>query len=704
MEGVLGGDERFSLSRSERRLGFYRNFERAIRLAPPEAGYVAMSDQDDLWRPEKLEVLLGALGDARLVYSDARVIARDGQVLADTYWSLRRPNHTSLLSLLVANSVTGAASLFPRGLLDDALPFPPAQFAHFHDHWLALTALATGDIAFVERPLYDYVQHHDATLGHAAANRMPGPRERLRALRRDPRERIRLWRMHYYVDACRLLQVALILRMRCGERMSRGKRRVLDRFARADGSALPIAELAWRGSRELSGRRRETLGAEWMLFHAFAWRRLLAASARDRPTPFLRLDSLPPPTFDPRPGARAPAEPSVRRLSDKITPLRLEVRDDAPQRVNLLIPTIDLRHFFAGYIGKFNLARRLAARGVRVRIVTVDPVGSLPPTWRHDVESYGGLADALGEVEVAFGRESPGLEVSRLDHFIATTWWTAHVARAALRGLGRERFLYLIQEYEPFTFPMGSYAALAGESYRFPHTALFSTELLRDYFRRHGVGVYAAGAEAGDAASATFDNAITAIDPPAAAALAGRRPRSLLVYARPEPHAARNMFELALLAVGRALDRGAFDGWRLRGIGTVESRRRLDVGGGASLELVPRAPQAAYGELLREHDVGLALMYTPHPSLVPMEMVSAGMLAVTNSFENKTAEAMAAISPNLIAAEPTLEAVSEALCAAAERAEDVEARVRGSAVRWPRSWDDALDERVLARVLSLLEG
>ena len=50
----------------------------------------------------------------------------------------RRNNHADLLSLLVANAVTGAASLFRRSLLDHALPFPPAQFAHFHDHWIAL--------------------------------------------------------------------------------------------------------------------------------------------------------------------------------------------------------------------------------------------------------------------------------------------------------------------------------------------------------------------------------------------------------------------------------------------------------------------------------------------------------------------------------------------------------------------------------------
>src|SRR5205085_9738891 len=131
---------------------------------------------------------------------------------------------------------------------------------------------------------------------------------------------------------------------------------------------------------------------------------------------------------------------------------------------------------------------------------------------------------------------------SRGDGVVATTWWTAHLAADALRSLDAERFLYLIQEYEPFTFPMGSYAALADESYRFPHTALFSTELLRDYFRRHRLGVYAAGEAAGDARSAAFDNAITAIDPPGAAELEGRRPRRPLSSARPAPPAARSMF------------------------------------------------------------------------------------------------------------------------------------------------------------------
>jgi glycosyltransferase involved in cell wall biosynthesis len=702
LEAAVGDDSRFVVSRSPRRQGFYRNFERALGMAPADADFVAMADQDDAWYPEKLATLVASLDGAQLVYSDARIVDRRGEVVAETYWGHRRNNHTDLLSLLVANAVTGAASLFRRELLDDALPFPPAQFAHFHDHWIGLVALALGEVAYVPRPLYDYVQHRDASLGHAAANQTTAMRDRVRRLGADPRERVRAWRAHYFVDAARLMQYATILRMRCGERMTPAKRRVLDRFLASDRSLVPVAKLWLRGARELAGRS-ETLGAEWHLAYAFTWRRALALSARERPSRALRLDAVPPPNLAPKPGRRGP-DGAARAVAEKIAPLELAVREDVPPRVNVLVPTIDLEHFFGGYIAKFNLARRLAERGVRVRVVTVDPVPPLPRSWRDRIEAYDGLAGLFDRVEVAFGREAQALEVSRSDRFVASAWWTAHVAAAATRALGGERFLYLIQEYEPFTFAMGTYAALAAESYRFAHRALFSTELLREFFRRHAVGVYADGAQAGDAASAAFENAITPVDPPSAAALAGRSSRRLLFYARPEPHAERNLFQLGVLALSRALERGALAGWELHGIGTLDAARRVDLGGGAGLRLLPRAAQASYADLLRDHDVGLALMYTPHPSLVPIEMASAGMLTVTNSFENKTPEALAAISPNFVTVEPSVDAIADGLQAAVAGASDAERRARGARVRWSRDWDTSFDDALLDRLTAFLES
>lgn len=703
LQEEIGDDPRFAVSRSPRRRGFYGNFERALALAPPTAAHLAMADQDDYWHPDKLATLIGALGDAQLVYSDQRVISPRGELLADTYWSTRRNNHTDITSLLVANSVTGAASLFPRRLLDDVLPFPPAQFAHFHDHWIAMVALSLGRIAFVDRPLYDYVQHDGAVLGHAAANRVTALRDRLGRLGDDPRERIGRWRMHYFVDNQRLAQIAAMLEMRTGDRTAPAKRRALACVPAADHSPLALGRLAARAAPELAGRRPKTLGAEVGLSLAFLWRGLLRASARgDRPRRTLRLDSVPPPNLAPRPGRKGPDAGSVRTVADKIAPLELAVRDDAPVRVNVLIPTIDLKHLFGGYIAKFNLARRLAERGHRVRIVTVDPVGPLPRDWRRRLESYAGLDGLLDTVELAFGRESQGVEVNRSDHFIATTWWSAHIAAAALPSVEADAFTYVIQEYEPFTFAMGTWAALAAASYELPHAALFSTELLRDYFRQRRIGVFREDAAAGEAASLAFQNAITAVKPPTAAELTTRTPRRLLFYARPEQHAARNMYELGLLALDRALAAGAFQGWELNGIGTVESGRRIALGGGASMNLIPRAAQDDYANTLRSHDVGLALMYTPHPSLVPIEMASAGMITVTNSFENKTAEAMAAISPNLRAARPTVEGIAAALMKAAACVDDTSARADGGRLAWSRDWDDSFGEAILDRVSELL--
>jgi glycosyltransferase involved in cell wall biosynthesis len=698
----VGDDPRFVISRAPRRLGFYGNFERALAMAPRAARYLAPADQDDRWDPDKLSVLVSRIGTAKLIYSDARVVNRAGALIADTYWSTRRNNHSDLLSLLVANSVTGAASLVDREVLDYALPFPPAQFAHFHDHWLALVARSIGEIAFVERPLYDYVQHGAASLGHAAANQMPSLRERLTA-RPGLHERVRMRRLHYFVDVARLLQLVTLLELRCAQRLSARKRRTLRRFARADRSLLSALRLGVRGLREFVGRP-ETLGAEWMLFNAFLWKRALEATARDAPKRRFRLDAVPPPWLALKPATvRQPS--AADAVADKIAPLDLAVSTEEPPRVNLLIPTVDLAHFFGGYIGKLNLARRLADAGRRVRLVTVDPVGPLPPDWKRRVESYSGLQGLFDAVEVEFGRAPSPLQVSPEDRFVATTWWTAHIAAAASRVVGRERFVYLIQEYEPFTFAMGTYAALARQSYDFPHYAVFSTEFLRDYFRRHGIGVFEPGPQHGDERSVAFQNAITDVVAPTESELARRDRRKLLFYARPEEHAARNMFELGVLALSRALELGGtLDGWELWGIGTVGEGRTVALGGGATLRMLPRAAQGEYARLLGEHDVGLALMYTPHPSLVPIEMAAAGLVTVTNTFENKTAEAMSAISGNLIAVPPTVDALVGGLQQAMTASEDRAARVGASDVSWSRDWRTSFDEHLLGELLAALDG
>jgi glycosyltransferase involved in cell wall biosynthesis len=266
IEAIIGDDPRFTVSRSERRLGFYRNFERALRMAPAEARLLALCDQDDRWHPDKLATLRGALGSAQLVYCDQRLVDADGRVLRETLWEGRRNNHTDLASLLVANSITGAASLFRREVAQLALPFPDTPGLQFHDHWLGLVALAAGDIAYVDRPLYDYVQHRGAVFGEVSGG------ERARR----PRGLLRGGRGAYFLGYLPREVQAHALLVRCGDRLTAPKRRALQRYLAAARSPFALAWLAARSVRA----RTETLGSEIELAHGIAWRWAVALLAR----------------------------------------------------------------------------------------------------------------------------------------------------------------------------------------------------------------------------------------------------------------------------------------------------------------------------------------------------------------------------------------------------------------------------------------
>ncbi len=387
----------------------------------------------------------------------------------------------------------------------------------------------------------------------------------------------------------------------------------------------------------------------------------------------------------------------LSRIQIKTRPLPLASSPAERRRVNLIIPEINFANFYGGYIAKFNLARRLAERGFAVRLLIVDQCTVDRAAWAREIRRYGGLEQIFEQVEVSycFARDRQ-IPVHPGDAFIATTWWTAYIAHAAITALERERFVYLIQEYEPFTFPMGSYYAMAHESYRLPHHAVFSSALLEEYFRESHIGVY--GESAGDAgAPMHFENAILRF---AAGELrvGARSPRRLLFYARPEAHASRNMFEIGYQALVECIEQGVFDGepWELYGIGTPHGD--IPLPRGRRLRMLGKVSLNEYRALLLDHDVGMSLMYTPHPSLLPLEMAAAGMLVVSNECLNKTAAKLAAISGNIIAGGPTVAGVAASLRDAVAAVGDGARRRDGAQVRWSSSWDDTFDGAFMERL------
>ncbi|HEY9404463.1 MAG TPA: methyltransferase domain-containing protein [Pyrinomonadaceae bacterium] len=168
IQRLAATDARFRVYRNPTRLGFYRNFESCLKLAPATADFIALSDQDDYWYPDKLAASLEEFRseDVHMVYSDMDIVTRDGEVISPTYWRTRRNNSTDLESLLIANSAAGASIVFRAGLLAELLPFPGMDTDLYHDHWIACTALAKGRLGYVDRPLYAYRQHEGNVIGY----------------------------------------------------------------------------------------------------------------------------------------------------------------------------------------------------------------------------------------------------------------------------------------------------------------------------------------------------------------------------------------------------------------------------------------------------------------------------------------------------------------------------------------------------------
>ncbi|MDH3688462.1 MAG: hypothetical protein OEU36_03130 [Gammaproteobacteria bacterium] len=366
-------------------------------------------------------------------------------------------------------------------------------------------------------------------------------------------------------------------------------------------------------------------------------------------------------------------------------------------RVNLVIPEINFESLYGGYIAKLNLAKRIDATGRNVRFIIVDQCDYREDKLRTWVAEYEGLADLFDHVEVAYCFDRGcAIRMNPRDVVIATTWWTAYVANDALKFLNANKFIYLIQEYEPYTFPMGSYYAAAHASYSCPHVPAYSSLLLQEFFELNGFGVYGHGY--GEACGTSFENAILSFDLDEGA-MSARTPRRVLFYARPEAHATRNMFETGFMSLAFAIERGMFasEPWEFYGIGTNHGDILLPKNN--CLRMLGKVGLQEYRRLLPMHDLGISLMYTPHPSLLPMEMAAAGLIVVTNTCQNKTRQKMESISRNIVAAEPTVEGIVTGLGEALGKVDKYDQRLEGARVNWSSSWDDTFSDSWLEALI-----
>ena len=165
--------ETFIFIQNERNLGAKGAFE--IGISACDTDYIVLSDQDDIWEQNKLEVLYDVMEknkEALLCFHDMKLIDHEGKPMGRNFWEAA-PLHEPLpvtgaearrrLAGL-SNPVPGCTMFFSSDLKKHILPIPASKWVG-HDWWISVAAYFLADPVFVKYPLTRYRLHSDQTAG-----------------------------------------------------------------------------------------------------------------------------------------------------------------------------------------------------------------------------------------------------------------------------------------------------------------------------------------------------------------------------------------------------------------------------------------------------------------------------------------------------------------------------------------------------------
>lgn len=150
--------------RNEKNLGFCGNFNAAMTRATGDL--VFLSDQDDVWFPEKIEHMVGVAeknSEALVVMNDAALTDGELNELGPTMAGQLCSSRLSMQYFLM-----GCCCAIRRELLDFCLPIPAGYKAH--DSWIA--SFADGlEAKVIDREVLQYYRRHESNASQTIANR-----------------------------------------------------------------------------------------------------------------------------------------------------------------------------------------------------------------------------------------------------------------------------------------------------------------------------------------------------------------------------------------------------------------------------------------------------------------------------------------------------------------------------------------------------
>lgn len=156
------------ITRFEKNRGHRAAFSTALEKAATmlaDDDLIFLADQDDIWAPNKLEVMSQKIGERSMIFGDAEIIDGEGNIIEKS-WRKKAGivEHLSQCALLTGyTNVTGCMVAFKAGLLKTALPIP--QDIPVHDQWITLCATAENGYAPIADKVIYYRIHESNAIG-----------------------------------------------------------------------------------------------------------------------------------------------------------------------------------------------------------------------------------------------------------------------------------------------------------------------------------------------------------------------------------------------------------------------------------------------------------------------------------------------------------------------------------------------------------
>lgn len=343
----------------------------------------------------------------------------------------------------------------------------------------------------------------------------------------------------------------------------------------------------------------------------------------------------------------------------------------------VLVPHFLPEILFGGYMAFYDFLGRLKSEtGIRLHLLVVN-------TGSRGVHANNLLRMRLKMPGIHalfddFQRFDPASRTLTIPGDFEVMSYCAELHRMAARVAGRlkRKPIFFIQEFEPDFHANTDMRSFTESAFLLPHHAIYNSAKLVEYFRERTQVFTRAGP---DYRFCSIENAISAMPLERGPYLRLQREktsRRLIMYGRPEGHAARNHFATLVFALRQATRCGVFrdEAWEFVAIGSLSFRESIDLNGASKLRMLPKMPKAEYEDYLLSGDIGVSVITTPHPGIVHFQMAAFGLTTLTNRTGLRDEAWLAAQNRNLVPVEMTGESIVEGFRRAVAQAEDVEAR------------------------------